>query len=368
MALPDYLFERVTADIGQQMAGIVALTDQLARQRLTPDAQACVSGVAEAADSVRRTLAAALDLRAVAAHGLKLQPAPVRLRELMDALQNQWRAPAEMAGVTLLISYEGDPEACAQADRARLLQVFDGFIGEALVGARRGAVEASLKASSQGSRLRIDGRVRGGSETTSDAAQMEARFRDVDSQFGLEVALGVLLARKIVDDLGGKLTDESNPGAGCTVAFVLDLDRAAAAPAPERQGPSRAAHVLVVDDNATNRMVAQALCEMFDCTCEAAVDGLEAIEAARAGRFDLILMDIKMPRMDGVTAARAIRGLPGEAGETPIVALTANADPNDAAAYLAAGMDGVIEKPMKPEHLLAVLQQALAGKDAAAAA
>src|SRR5438874_309941 len=141
MALPDYLFERVTADIGQQMAGIVALADQLARQRLTPDAQACVSSVSEAADSVRRTLAAALD---------------------------------------------------------------------------------------------------------------------VDSQFGLEVALGVLLARKIVDDLGGKLTDESNLGAGCTVAFQLDLDRAAAAPAPERQGPGRSAHVLVVDDNATNRMVAQA--------------------------------------------------------------------------------------------------------------
>jgi two-component system, sensor histidine kinase len=119
--------------------------------------------------------------------------------------------------------------------------------------------------------------------------------------------------------------------------------------------------VLVVDDNATNRMVAQALCEMFDCTCEAACDGAEAIEAVRNGRFDLILMDIKMPKMDGVTAARAIRALGAEAGEVPIVALTANADPDDAASYLAAGMDGVIEKPMKPEHLLAVLQQALNG-------
>ena len=119
--------------------------------------------------------------------------------------------------------------------------------------------------------------------------------------------------------------------------------------------------MLVVDDNATNRMVAETLCEMFDCTAESAVDGVEAVEAAATGRFDLILMDIKMPRMDGVTAARAIRALPGEAGETPIVALTANADPDDAAEYLAAGMDGVVEKPMKPEHLLAVLQQALGG-------
>ena len=168
------------------------------------------------------------------------------------------------------------------------------------------------------------------------------------------------LARRIVEDLGGRIGDESNPGAD-TIVFELELPKAAAAPEPARRTPTRSAHVLVVDDNATNRMVAQALCEMFDCTCEAASDGAEAVEIARAGRFDLILMDIKMPRMDGVTAARAIRALPGEAGQTPIVALTANADPDDAAGYLAAGMDGVIEKPMKPEHLLAVLQQALGG-------
>jgi CheY-like chemotaxis protein len=79
-------------------------------------------------------------------------------------------------------------------------------------------------------------------------------------------------------------------------------------------------------------------------------------------------MDIRMPRMDGVAATRAIRALAGRVGEVPIIALTANADPEDAESYLAAGMNGVVEKPMKPEHLLAALQQALAPGDAAAAA
>ncbi|RYG01133.1 MAG: response regulator, partial [Caulobacteraceae bacterium] len=129
----------------------------------------------------------------------------------------------------------------------------------------------------------------------------------------------------------------------------------------------RAAHILVVDDNATNRMVAETLCEMFDCTSESATDGVEALEAARTGRFDLILMDIKMPRMDGVTATREIRALPGAAGRVPIIALTANADPEDAAGYLKAGMNGVVEKPMKPENLLRALQENLAEGDAAAA-
>src|SRR4029077_6130143 len=86
------------------------------------------------------------------------------------------------------------------------------------------------------------------------------------------------------------------------------------------------------------------------------------------GRFDLILMDIKMPKMDGVAATRAIRQLGGLAGAVPIIALTANAEPEDSAEYLAAGMNGVVEKPMKPEHLLAALQHALGETQDAGAA
>jgi len=367
MSLPDYIFDRVTADIRQQMAGIAALTEQLARQRLTPDAQACLSGVSEAAESVRRVLDAALDIKAVEKDGLRLQPAPLQLRDLMDEVQDHWRAAAAMGGVSLFVSYDGAPDAMVMADRARLLQIFHGFIGEAVAGARRGAVETSLRARDAGDALRIEGRVRAPRDAAWEGRRLAARMREVDSQFGLEVALGLILARRLVQEHVGRLSEETHPGAGHTLLFEITLPKAAAKPEPERRAAGRSAHVLVVDDNATNRVVAQALCEMFECTCEAAEDGAEAVEAARAGRFDLILMDIKMPRMDGVTAARAIRQLPGEAGEVPIVALTANADPDDAAGYLAAGMDGVVEKPMKPEHLLAVLQQALAATAGVAA-
>jgi CheY-like chemotaxis protein len=110
-------------------------------------------------------------------------------------------------------------------------------------------------------------------------------------------------------------------------------------------------------------MVAEALCDMFECTSEQAVDGVEAVEMAKSGRFDLILMDIKMPRMDGVTAARAIREMPGRPAITPIVALTANADPADVQTYLAAGMQDVVEKPIKPERLAIVLSALLGGDD-----
>ncbi|THD64791.1 response regulator [Phenylobacterium sp.] len=358
MSLQAFFFDRVTAEITQQMEGVAALTDQLSRQRLTPDAQACVSGAAEAADSARRLLARAIDLRKVTMEGVTLDPAPLNLRELIDAVQERWAPQASMSGVTLLVSYDGDPEACALADRTRLLQVFDGFVGEAVASLRRGAVEASVRAVAGPEGIRFEGRVRGARDAAWDAQELETRVKDVEARFGLEVAIGVVLARQIVDGLGGTLRSEGVGGGSETLVFEILLP-AAETPAEAPQAAERSAHVLVVDDNATNRMVAQALCEMFDCTCESANDGAEAVEAARGGRFDLILMDIKMPVMDGVAATRAIRALTGPASLVPIIALTANAEPEDAEGYLAAGMNGVVEKPMKPEHLLAALQAAL---------
>lgn len=161
MSLPEFFFDRVTADIRQQMDGMLALTDQLARQRLTADGEACVASVAEAADSVRRMLDTALDLKNVAVDGLALKLEPIRLREVMDEIEARWQPRAAAAGVTLLVSYDGDPEAAAMADRKRLLQIFDGFIGEAVGAQARGAVEAGLFAHCGPDGVRLEGRVRG---------------------------------------------------------------------------------------------------------------------------------------------------------------------------------------------------------------
>ncbi len=231
-----------------------------------------------------------------------------------------------------------------------------------------GAVEATLRATAHGETTRLEGRIRGGAQRAMGDRALD--LREIEALFGLETALGVALGRNIITGMGGSVRAEANVGAGETLVFEVEVPSAQqASPAEEpRAQTERAAHILVVDDNATNRMVAETLCEMFDCTSESATDGVEAVEAARTGRFDLILMDIKMPRMDGVTATREIRALPGAPGRVPIIALTANADPEDAAGYLKAGMNGVVEKPMKPENLLRALQENLGGEDDAAAA
>ncbi|HZZ67129.1 MAG TPA: hybrid sensor histidine kinase/response regulator, partial [Phenylobacterium sp.] len=250
MSLQAFFFDRVTAEIFQQMDGILALTEQLSRQRLTPDAQSCVASAGEAADGVRRMLETAVDLRKVTHHGLTLEPAPLRLRELVDEVHSRWEPAAAMSGVTLLVSYDGDPDACALGDRNRLLQVFDGFVGEAVASMRRGAVEASIRTVVGPDGVRVEGRVRGARDPAWESQDLEARVRDVESRFGLQVAIGVMLARQIVDGLGGALRSEGAGGAAETVIFDVLLPIASETPEEEPQEAERSAHVLVVDDNA----------------------------------------------------------------------------------------------------------------------
>ena len=366
------LVERMAHDIGHHLDGVLAFTERLEQTRLTPDASAYVRAIGDTSRDMSQVLGRAMDLRRAATGGLALTLAPSLLRDLSDAVEARWSARAAEGGSTLLFSYDGDPEATALIDADRMLQVFDALIESAL-SSGRGVIEASLKARAvnleQGGGLRLEGRVR--DNTAGSAQERLARVYDplgagsIEDRNELALGVGMALAHGLTRAMGGPLRAEANMGAGLTLRFSLTAPEArlAADAVPEPTLDTRSAHILIVDDNATNRMVAEALCEMFDCTSEQVVDGVEAVEAAKSGRFDLILMDIKMPRMDGVTATRAIRELPGRAGCAPIVALTANADPSDVATYIAAGMQDVVEKPIKPERLAVVLSALLGGDD-----
>jgi len=126
-------------------------------------------------------------------------------------------------------------------------------------------------------------------------------------------------------------------------------------------------HVLIVDDNELNLHVAEACCDLLHLTSSVARSGAEAVQAVQAQAFDLILMDIRMPGMDGVEAARAIHGL-GHAFQTlPIIAVTAEADPADARRYAAAGLCGLVSKPIQLRELREAIASALANADRAIA-
>lgn len=354
----------LSSELRTPLNGVLAVADLLRRQPLNDAAHAHIQTIADSSGTMLRILQDALDLARAEAGELEMNAAPTPLRAVMDEVQTEWAPRATQDGVTLMVGFEGDTELAAQIDGARLKQVFNNLIGNALKFARNGVVEASLKAWADGGQVRIEARVR------DDGPGVEADhdiFEPFVHEAGPEGAgLGLSVCRQIIAAMGGKIWAGNNAGRGSTFAFDLSVPRAVI----QTEAASNVSdladlalqsrpHILIVDDNATNRVVAQALCEMFGCTSELAEDGLEALEAVQARAFDMILMDIKMPRMDGVQATQAIRALPGPERDIPIVALTANADPEDARRYVSIGMAAVVEKPIKPERLRMAMNAAM---------
>ena len=348
------------------MNGVLAVAELLRRQPLNDAAHSHVRTIVDSSESLLRILQDALDLSRAEAGELELTPAPTPLRALMDDIEQMWAPRASQDSVRLMVGYEGDTELTADLDGVRIKQVFNNLIGNALKFARNGVVEASLKAWSENGVVRMEARVRDDGPGI-DADRVDAIFEPFVHGSGPDGAgLGLSICRQIVDRMDGRIWAENNKGRGATFAFDVAAPLSVA-PADSTSNVSALAdlelqsnpHILIVDDNATNRVVAQALCEMFGCSSETAEDGVEALEAVQARPFDLILMDIKMPRMDGVQATQAIRALTGPERNIPIVALTANADPDDAKHYLSIGMAAVVEKPIKPERLRMAMNLAL---------
>lgn len=353
------LISMVEAEMRSPIKSIMAVAELLRRHPLTDDILDHVQSIEEQARSLMSVIHDASEL---IDNGVAPIIGATGLRSVMDDIEADWVMRAAQSGVTLLVSYEGDTDLIADLDGARLRRIFDCLIGRSLKFAREGMVEARLKALAVGGDIQLSVQVRDdaprilANETPPSIAEGDAP----DGDFALTVS------RRLVSGLGGRLWVESNAGRGSTVN--LEFSAARSAPVIEAASNVRALsdldlqstpHILIVDDNATNRVVAQALCEMFGCSCETAEDGVEALEALEERPFDLILMDIKMPRMDGIQATQAIRALDGPQRHVPIIALTANADPTDVAAYVAAGMIAVVEKPIKPERLRMAMNAAL---------
>jgi signal transduction histidine kinase/CheY-like chemotaxis protein len=178
--------------------------------------------------------------------------------------------------------------------------------------------------------------------------------------------LGLAISRRLVERMGGSMTVESVPGEGSTFGFRILLREAPASPphdARERMvvsGEQRRLRILLVEDNGTNRLVATRMLERMGHAVDAVADGYEAVQTVRSVPHDLILMDVMMPGMDGLTATRLIRAAAGPGAKTPIIGLTANAESGKAAECRAAGMDCVVSKPVTTERLADALRMVMA--------
>ena len=184
--------------------------------------------------------------------------------------------------------------------------------------------------------------------------------------------LGLAICRDLVALMGGQVSVASSLGHGSTFSFELPLTWiGAASPAvPAAHDPATGPlplRVLAAEDNEVNRLILGALLEPLGVQLRLAADGVEAVEAFASEPFDMVLMDVQMPVMNGVEAARAIRRREAEAGRppTPILALSANVMPHQVAEYLAAGMDGLIAKPIEVRAMLEAMRKAMADRQTA---
>jgi len=345
------------------MNGVLAVADLLLRQPLNEAALAYVQTIIDTSDSLLSVLQDSLDLAHAEAGELLVSPVPTRLQALMDEVQDQWVARASEDGVSLIVSYDGASELAVLVDPARVKQLFNSLISQSLRYTRTGMVEVSLKVREDGDHLQLEARVR--DDGPGIPADQVSELFNANSTTQ-PCTMGLAISRHLMTQMQGRIWAENNIGSGSTLAFDFSAPRAEIeapvssnlASLNDLEMTSRP-HVLIADDNATNRVVAQALCEMFGCTSETVDNGQDALEAVQGRPFDLILMDIKMPRLDGIQTTLAIRRLGGPTSSIPIIALTANADPDDAQHYLDVGMVAVVEKPIKPERLRMAMNAAL---------
>jgi len=365
-------------EIRTPLNGVLAVAEILKRKSVQTDLAPFIETILESGGVLLRLLNDALDLSRAEAAGLDLDEAPLSVSRILEDSLSPWTAQAELKGLAVTATYDGPADLWALGDAVRLRQVLNNLVGNALKFTAAGGVDVRLTAVADGDYVRLRGQVTDTGPGISADRLEEIFMPFLQAEEGVRqggAGLGLAVCRQIVDRMNGTICALPGREQGAAFVFEMPLHRlpapAAAAEPPSTVEAGDAVHVLIVDDNPTNRMVAQTLVEMFGCSSENVDNGEDAVAAVASGRFDLVLMDIKMPGIDGVEATRRIRSGGGPASQAPILAVTANADPADAAFYRLAGMNGVVDKPIKPERLLAamnaVLQIETAGEDARAA-
>ncbi|PZR34395.1 PAS domain-containing sensor histidine kinase [Caulobacter segnis] len=346
-------------EIRTPMNGVLGVLHVL--QRELPDGEnAELLGEALAAGQMLSTLLDdVIDISRIEAGRLELSHEPVDPCDLARGVVRLLAGPAAQKGLRLELDIV-DSSGWIMTDATRVRQALFNLVGNAVKFTAAGSVTVRLSRTSSPDTpsLVFDVIDTGVGVPLEAQARLFDRFQQGDAsttrRFGGS-GLGLAISRNLARMLGGDITFQSEPGVGSTFTLTIAAPPAVAPEASVVEDDSLLAglRVLVVEDNATNQLVARRILEQLGAAVSLAGDGASGVAAARKGGFDLILMDVQMPGMDGLEAARRIRAFAGPAGRTPIIALTANVMAHQRAAYLAAGMDGVAAKPISPTALVA---------------
>jgi PAS domain S-box-containing protein len=379
-------------EIRTPLNGVIGVTGVLARTSLSAEQHDMVALVQSSAQVLERLLSDILDQSKLEAGDFELQAAPFDLRHTIDDAAQLMRARAEEKALAFEVSFDVAADGLFSGDAVRLRQIVSNLAANAIKFTEQGEVRIDVvaeepNAAGAPTRLTITVSDTGIGFDEATAQRLFARFVQADGSISRRyggTGLGLAISKTLTERMGGEISANSQPGVGSRFTVILPLERTISL-ADYRTGQAQQAEegddrdevgvaleglrVLVAEDHPTNRRVIELILEPYGVSLTMAEDGQEAIELYRPGAFDLVLMDMQMPRLDGLAATREIRRLEHEAGATatPIAMLTANAMDEHRQMAFEAGADHHISKPFTPESLFAGVAQVLAMAQAGAA-
>jgi CheY-like chemotaxis protein len=356
------------------MNAILGLTHLALRHATDDKTRDCVERIRRSADHLLAIVNDILDLSKIEADRLTLEHTEFPLAAVLDRVSELLGPKAAAKGLRLVTELDPAVPERLMGDPLRLRQILINFGDNAVKFADRGEVHVSVRLVGRAdgaARVRLAVRDEGIGLSEEQAARLFADFQQADASTTRKyggTGLGLSIARRLADLMGGEVGVDSRPGEGATFWCEVPLElpgaptptRAADPPGPAdaESGPSDVAgsRLLVVDDNDINLMIAEEILRNAGLGVETACNGQQALDKLRDGAYDLVLMDLQMPQMDGLQATRALREQPGHRA-TPVVGLTASAMLSERDDCLAAGMNDVLTKPYEPRHLVEVVER-----------
>jgi len=337
------------------------------RRDLAPDVRRQLTLIDSAGTALLTVVNDILDFSRVEAGQVELLFQPTSAAAVLHDAVGIIRPEAENKGLALEVDVVDPVGGLHDLDGLRLRQVLLNLLNNAVKFTEAGRIRACLtiEPGELEDRLKFEIVDTGVGIAVERQGRLFQRFSQVDSSASRPyggAGLGLAISKALVELMGGKIGFDSAPGHGS--AFWLELQAPQVEPydvgEPQPVAAPGAARILLVDDHPMNREIGAALLSLVGCQVETADNGEQAVAKAARGGFDIILMDIHMPQMDGLAATRAIRALDGEAGEVPIIAMSADALPQQVERCYAAGMVDHVAKPVQREVLYAKVSRWLA--------